>query len=184
MARFGAFFDLQDSSELLQKSTLDRYEARVAHSDPGERNSVACTLTQAIETKEQGNSLRHRFTLELPYSNANRNRIVGEVVAKHGVLLAEDDPTFLLATIAAIALRDAQTDFLNEVRRALAYQEEAEERMQKSIGETIGYSVRRALIEGCLVIPRPVHPRWVVCFGALFWLLLFAVALPLGAMVK
>lgn len=116
----------------------------------------------------------------------DRKRIIGEVAAKHGVLLAEDDPAFLLVTIAEIALRDAQTDFLDVVRRAIADQEEAAERMQKSIGETLGNSIRRVLSEGGAVHPpRPVHLRWRVVFsGALFALLSFAVGFTLGAMWK
>src|SRR5215470_300918 len=100
----------------------------------------------------------------------DRKRIIGEVAAKHGVLLAEDDPAFLLVTIAEIALRDAQSEFLDTVRRTIAEQEEAAERMQRSIGETLGNSIRRALSEGSpLIPPRPVHVRGrVVFFGALF----------------
>jgi hypothetical protein len=91
----------------------------------------------------------------------DRKRIIGEVAARHGVLLAEDDPAFLLVTIAEIALRDAQSEFLDVVRRTIADQEEAAERMQKSIGETLGNSIRRALSEGDTVIPpRPVWPEF------------------------
>ncbi len=116
----------------------------------------------------------------------DRKRIIGEVAARHGVLLAEDDPAFLLVTIAEIALRDAQSDFLDVVRRTIADQEEVAERMQKSIGETLGSSIRRALREGGTVLPpRPVHLRErVVFFGAVFGLLLFAAGFALGAMWK
>ncbi len=116
----------------------------------------------------------------------DRKRIIGEVAAKHGVLLAEDDPAFLLVTIAEIALRDAQSDFLDVVRRTIVDQEEASERMQKSIGETLGNSIRRALSDGGTVVPpRPVHLRGrVVFFGPLFGLLLFAAGFAIGAMWK
>ncbi len=116
----------------------------------------------------------------------DRKRIIGEVAAKHGVLLADDDPAFLLVTIAEIALRDAQTDFLDVVRRTIADQEEAAERMQKSIGETLGNSIRRALQDGGTVAPpAPVHLRGrVVFFGPLFGLLLFAAGFAIGAMWK
>ena len=40
----------------------------------------------------------------------DRKRIIGEVAARHGLLLEEDDPAFLLVTIAEIALRDAQAE--------------------------------------------------------------------------
>ncbi len=116
----------------------------------------------------------------------DRKRIIGEVAAKHGVLLAEDDPAFLLVTIAEIALRDAQSDFLDVARRTIAEQEEAAERLQKSIGETLGNSIRRALSEGGPVIPpHPVHlRRRVMFFGALSGLLLFAAGFAIGAMWK
>ena len=52
----------------------------------------------------------------------DRKRIIGEVAARHGVLLEEDDPAFLLVTIAEIALRDAQAEFLDVVRRTIADQ--------------------------------------------------------------
>lgn len=112
----------------------------------------------------------------------DRKRIIGEVAARHGVLLEEDDPAFLLVTIAEIALRDAQSEFLDVVRRTIADQEEAAERMQESIGETLGNSIRQALSEsGSLKSPRPVrrHRRLV-----LFGLLLFAAGFALGAMWK
>lgn len=116
----------------------------------------------------------------------DRKRIIGEVAAKHGVLLAEDDPAFLLVTIAEIALRDAQSDFLDVVRRTIADQEEASERMQKSIGETLGNSIRRALREGGPInFPRPLRINGrLVLFGVLFGLLLFAAGFTLGAMWK
>ena len=116
----------------------------------------------------------------------DRKRIIGEVAARHGVLLAEDDPAFLLVTIADIALRDAQSEFLDVVRRTIADQEEAAERMQKSIGEALGNSIRRALSEGGSVTPRqPVRRhRRLVFFGVLFGLLLFASGFTLGAMWK
>jgi hypothetical protein len=116
----------------------------------------------------------------------DRKRIIGEVAARHGVLLEEDDPAFLLVTIAEIALRDAQADFLDAVRQTIADQEEAAERMQKSIGETLGKSIRRALSEGGLVTssrPLRIHGR-LLLFGGLFGLLLFAAGFALGVMWK
>jgi hypothetical protein len=116
----------------------------------------------------------------------DRKRIIGEVAAKHGVLLAEDDPAFLLVTIAEIALGDAQSEFLDVVRRTIADQEEAAERMQKSIGEALGNSIRRALSEGGTVKPRDPGSRHqrLVSFAVIFGLLLFASGFTLGAMWK
>ena len=116
----------------------------------------------------------------------DRKRIIGEVAARHGVLLEEDDPAFLLVTIAEIALRDAQSEFLDVVRRSIADQEEAAERMQKSIGETLGNSIRRALSEGGTVTARqPVRRDLrLALFGVFFGLLSFVAGFALGAMWK
>ena len=117
----------------------------------------------------------------------DRKRIIGEVAARHGVLLEEDDPAFLLVTIAEIALRDAQSEFLDVVRRTIADQEEAAERMQKSIGETLGNSIRRALSEGghgyCSAALSNATGGWSL-FGVLFGLLLFVAGFAFGAMWK
>jgi hypothetical protein len=116
----------------------------------------------------------------------DRKRIIGEVAARHGVLLEEDDPAFLLVTIAEIALRDAQAEFVDVVRRTIADQEEAAERMQKTIGEALGKSIRRALSEGDIVTARqPVrrHGRPAL-FGVFFGLLSFVAGFVLGAMWK
>ena len=116
----------------------------------------------------------------------DRKRIIGEVAARHGVLLAEDDPAFLLVTIAEIALRDAQNEFLDVVRRTIADQDDAAERMQKSIGETLGNSIRRALSEGETVTARqPVRRnRRLAIFAVFFGLLSFVAGFALGAMWK
>jgi hypothetical protein len=116
----------------------------------------------------------------------DRKRIIGEVAAKHGVRLEEDDPAFLLVTIAEIVLRDAQAEFLDAVRRTIADQEEAAERMQKSIGETLGSSIQRALsVGGSVGSPRPLRiDGRPVLFEGLFGLLLFAAGFALGAMWK
>jgi hypothetical protein len=116
----------------------------------------------------------------------DRKRIIGEVAARHGVRLEEDDPAFLLVTIAEIALRDAQAEFLDAVRRTIADQEAAADRLQKNIGEALGKSIRRALSEGGTVSsPQPVGVHeWLVFFGVLFGLLLVGAGFALGAMWK
>ena len=112
----------------------------------------------------------------------DRKRIIGEVAARHGVRLEEDDPAFLLVTIAEIALRDAQAEFLDAVRSAVTDQEEAAERIQKSIGETLAISFRRALGESSLAaLPRAGRSSGVFVFvGVLSGLLLFATGFFLG----
>jgi hypothetical protein len=116
----------------------------------------------------------------------DRKRIIGEVAARHGVRLEEDDPAFLLVTIAEIALRDAQAELLEAVRRTIADQEAAADRLQKSIGEALGKAIRRALSEGGTVSsPQPVRILGrLVFFGVLFGLLLVAAGFALGVMWK
>jgi hypothetical protein len=116
----------------------------------------------------------------------DRKRIIGEVAARHGVLLEEDDPAFLLVTIAEIALGDAQAEFLDVVRRTIADQEEAAERMQKNMGETLGNSIRRALSEGATgTAGQPVRGhRRLVLFEVFAGLLSFVAGFGLGAMWK
>jgi PAB1-binding protein PBP1 len=72
----------------------------------------------------------------------DRKRVIGEVAARHGVRLEEDDPAFLLVTIAEIALRDAQAEFVQVIRRSIAEQEAAGERIQTRMGEALGDLMR------------------------------------------
>src|SRR4051794_40116110 len=75
----------------------------------------------------------------------DRKRLIGEVAARHGVRLEEDDPAFLLVTIAEIAIRDAQTQFLEAVAQSIGDQEAAAERIQTRLGETLADSIRCSL---------------------------------------
>jgi hypothetical protein len=75
----------------------------------------------------------------------DRKRLIGEVAARHGVRLEEDDPAFLLVTIAEIAMRDAQNQFLEAVAQSIADQEAAAERIQIRLGETLAQSIRCGL---------------------------------------
>ena len=72
----------------------------------------------------------------------DRKRVIGEVAARHGVRLEEDDPAFLLVTIAEIALRDAQAEFVEAVRKSITEQEAAGERIQSRLGEALGELMR------------------------------------------
>jgi hypothetical protein len=68
----------------------------------------------------------------------DRKRVIGEVAARHGVRLEEDDPAFLLVTIAEISLRDAHAEFVGAVQKSIAEQEAAGERIQIRLGEALG----------------------------------------------
>lgn len=70
----------------------------------------------------------------------DRKRIIGEVAARHGVRLEEDDPAFILMTIAELTLRDAQQEFLAASALQLQASEKALERMQRLTGRSFGMS--------------------------------------------
>jgi hypothetical protein len=90
----------------------------------------------------------------------DRKRLIGEVAARHGVRLEEDDPAFLLVTIAEIAITDAQNQFLEAVAQAVADQEAAAERIQIRLGETLAESIRSALRD--VRLPRADAPAGFV----------------------
>lgn len=91
----------------------------------------------------------------------DRKRLIGEVAARHGVRLEEDDPAFLLVTIAEIAIRDAQNQFLEAVAQSIADQEAAAERIQIRLGETLADSIRCGL-RAVVRPPRPEPPAALV----------------------
>jgi hypothetical protein len=113
---------------------------------------------------------------------SDRKRLIGEVAVRHGVLLEEDDPAFLLVTLAELSFRDAQGEFLSAVRQATAEYEQAAARIQEEIGTALGQAVRRTLQDGCSgTTENPVGERrvgrsilptgiWLVLAAAvLFW---------------
>ncbi|MBX7135078.1 MAG: hypothetical protein K1X67_20625 [Fimbriimonadaceae bacterium] len=112
----------------------------------------------------------------------DRKRVIGEVAARHGVRLEEDDPAFLLVTIAEIALRDAQVEFVDAVRKSIADHEAAAERLQTRLGVTLGELMRRQLIHGESPRTRfrPTMAGSVVAVGLLVGLVLFIAGFLLG----
>src|SRR4051794_37340703 len=70
----------------------------------------------------------------------DRKRIIGEVAARHGVRLEEDDPALILVTIAELALKDAQQEFLAAAAVQVQAFEKAMERMQRITGTSRGNS--------------------------------------------
>jgi hypothetical protein len=75
----------------------------------------------------------------------DRKHMIGEVAARYGIRLEEDDPAFLLVTLAELMLRDAQDQFAAATRTAIAEYEEAAERVQKRAGKALAVAVRYAL---------------------------------------
>lgn len=64
----------------------------------------------------------------------DRKRIIGEVAARHGVRLDEDDPAMLLVTLTELMLEQARADFDETARRATTELIEAGERVQYLAG--------------------------------------------------
>lgn len=103
----------------------------------------------------------------------DRKRLIGEVAARHGLRLEEDDPAFLLVTLAELTMREAQDEFLAAVRQATNEHEQSAERLQKRMGEALGKAVTEALhsVLGSTV-PRPSKfslalPIWRSLFAGL-----------------
>ena len=101
----------------------------------------------------------------------DRKRLIGEVAARHGLRLEEDDPAFLLVTLAELTMREAQDEFLAAVRHATNEHDQSAERLQKRMGEVLGKAVTEALRSG----NGPVAPQSAE-FALTFpiWLSLFA----------
>src|SRR5687768_11590315 len=100
----------------------------------------------------------------------DRRRMIGEVAARHGVRLEEDDPAFLLVTLAELAMREAHGEFLAAVRLATVEHEESAERIQKRIGDSLARAVLGGLHTGVASGP-PQHSSVasvpLFCFGLL-----------------
>ena len=75
----------------------------------------------------------------------DRKHMIGEVAARYGIRLEEDDPAFLLVTLAELMLRDAQDQFAAATRTAIAEYEEAAERVQERAGRAMAVTVRHTL---------------------------------------
>jgi len=64
----------------------------------------------------------------------DRKRVIGEVAARHGVRLDEDDPALVLVTLTELMLEQARADFEATAQRATAELLEAAERVQYLAG--------------------------------------------------
>lgn len=72
-------------------------------------------------------------------------RIIGEVAARHGVRLDEDDPALVLVTISELMLREAREEFVESVRQATAEFVEAADQVQKRAGAEFARQVQDAV---------------------------------------
>src|SRR5262245_8436468 len=127
----------------------------------------------------------------------DRKRMIGEVAARHGIRLEEDDPAFVLVTLAELMLKDAQDEFAAVVRKSIGEYEEAAERVQERAGHALAVAVRYALHsdkisdEGCTLSPplqgaiRPARRRGrynAAARSALVGLVTFLLGLATGRM--
>jgi hypothetical protein len=113
----------------------------------------------------------------------DRKRMIGEVAARHGIRLEEDDPAFLLVTLAELAMQDAQGEFLAAVGQATVEYEQSAERIQKRIGESLAKAVSGALRgSSASGLPRrvPITSVPLICFGLLAGMSLFGAGYLLG----
>jgi hypothetical protein len=71
-------------------------------------------------------------------------RVIGEVAARHKILLKPDDPAFALATINRLVLEDVVTDLLEKVRVIISEFEQAAGQVQTMAGGLIAREVKEA----------------------------------------
>ena len=64
----------------------------------------------------------------------DKRRIIGEVAARHGVRLDEDDPALILVTLTELMLQEARAEFEATARQATADLLAAAERVQYLAG--------------------------------------------------
>jgi hypothetical protein len=75
----------------------------------------------------------------------DRKKIVGEVAARHGIRLDEDDPAMVMATIAEIAFRDAQAQLAGAIRAETAEFARVSGEVQEKAGAQLGVALREAM---------------------------------------
>jgi hypothetical protein len=75
----------------------------------------------------------------------DRKKIIGEVAARHGVRLDEDDPAMVMATIAEIAFHDAQAELVAAIRAETAQFVRASGEVQERAGAQFGAALRKAI---------------------------------------
>jgi hypothetical protein len=132
-------------------------------------------------------------------------KLIGEVAARHGVRLDEDDPALVLVTLAELALRDAREEFAVAAQRATLEFVEAAGCVQGRAGSTIAAAIREAGTEVRERIARdlntanlvaedlvqrvhrahetPVRYRWVIV-GLVVGLALFVAGFALGRLLS
>ena len=68
--------------------------------------------------------------------------LIGEVAARHGILLKADDAAFALVTLNQLMLEGVTTELLNKVQGAVVEFEEASARVQNRAGHLLAIEVK------------------------------------------
>ena len=82
--------------------------------------------------------------MEQATSRSDVQRLIGEVAARHGILLKPDDAAFALVTINRLVLEEVMTELLNKVEHAMAEFDGAAARVQAQAGSLLASEVRDA----------------------------------------
>ncbi len=75
----------------------------------------------------------------------DRKKIIGEVAARHGVRIDEDDPAFVMATITELTLTDAQADLIAAIRLETAEFARAAGEVQEQAGARFGLAMKESV---------------------------------------
>ncbi len=112
------------------------------------------------------------------------DRLIGEVAARHGILLKKDDAAFALVTLNQLVLEAAIADLAAQMRTATGEFESAMERVQEKAGIAVARQVKAAvqeLSEGLGPGREASHGSTNSGASALPWSVLGAFAAGLGA---
>lgn len=120
------------------------------------------------------------------------NALIGEVAARHGVMLRPDDPAFALVTVNQLILQQTMTELVERARGAAAQFDHAAEKAQLRAGALLAEEVRKAGTEIRQGIRRDLaetqarmeHWRFVrnrsIAIGVTSGLALFAMGIWVG----
>jgi Transcriptional activator TraM len=82
--------------------------------------------------------------MERENSRQDVQRLIGEVAARHGILLKPDDAAFALVTINQLVLEEVMAKLLRNVEHAVAEFEDAAARVQTRAGSLLASEVKNA----------------------------------------
>ena len=82
----------------------------------------------------------------------DRRRLIGEVAARHGIRLDEDDPALVLVTLTELMLLEAKEEFSESARRATADFLDAADGVQSRVGSGIAMAIRKEIADARKVL--------------------------------